>query len=119
MSSDSDGFELLTLSAPNLQALLNFVVTSNVRCIPPVKQAVLDSDKVQFLEKMYKFIYADIPFLSISRFIKQSSRASLFDEVYGSKLLSRENNIIISAYWPVNDDGFLLYIASSAPHFIM
>ena len=57
---------------------------------------------------MYKFIYTDIPFLSISRFIKQSSRASLFDEVYVSTLLSRENNIIISAYWPVNDDGFLL-----------
>ena len=105
MASDREWSKLLVFSAPVLEKELSFVVGDNEKCIPPIKQAVLDSDKVKLLEGMYKFIYPEAVFLSINRFVKQSSRASLFNEVFGSNSMSRENGTVISAYWPVNDES--------------
>ena len=36
-----------------------------------------------------------------------SYRASVGDEVFGSKAVSRDNNVVISAFWPSNDDSLV------------
>lgn len=48
------------------------------------------------------------------RFAKESRRASFLNEVYGSKLMSRENNVVIMAYWP-SSSAILPTVNSNLP----
>lgn len=48
------------------------------------------------------------------RFAKESQRASFLNEVYGSKLMSRENNVVIMAYWP-SSSAILPTVNSNLP----
>ena len=103
MSGD-DVVEAMKLSAPYLNESLDFSVSGLEKCLPPIKLIVLDSSKVNYLECSYQLLYPGRVFTSFSRFAKQSSRVSFGSEVFGSKSTSRENNCIISAYWPTSKD---------------
>ena len=101
--SASKGDELanfVQMSAPVLRVTVDFKVTGNEKLLPPVKQIVFDSDTASYLKCTYELLYPDVVVHTIHCFATQSSRASFVSEIYGSRLKSRENNIVVMAYWP-------------------
>ena len=105
MMSDVDMLEIAKFSAPVLYCNLDFTVTKNERCLPPLKHIVLDNEKTAELEHMYNLLYPELLVNNICRFAKQSSRVSFANEVYGSTCTSRGNNIIVFAYWSNSAQG--------------
>ena len=97
-----------TLSAPILEEGLDFIISAQDKFLPPCKNIVLDTDQAKMLEQLYRFLYPEAQFLSLSRFVKMSCRALVGNEVFGSKAMARDNNIVISAYWPSNNSSDLL-----------
>ena len=104
--SATTGDEMLQFvhfSAPVLSDGTDFRITGHEKMIPPVKQMVLDEALISYLKCTYELLYPGITFDGVFRhFAKQSSRASFLDEIFGSRLMSRENNIVIMAYWPTS-----------------
>ena len=117
MSMSTDLLNFIALSAPIFEKGLNFTTSIHEKCLPPLKDIILSSDQASMLECLYKFLYPDIQLSSLSRFAKMSYRASVYDEVFGSKAMSRDNNIVISAFWP-SSDNFLVSPGVSLPHSI-
>lgn len=101
-----------TLSAPILEEGLDFIISAQDKFLPPCKDIVLDTDQGKMLEQLYRFLYPEAQFLSLSRFVKMSCRALVGNEVFGSKAMARDNNIVISAYWPSNNSSDLLQNSS-------
>ena len=95
------------LSAPMLSTSADFKITGNGKMLLPVKQIVLNEAMITCLKCSYSLLYPGIIFDGVfQRFAKESWRASFLNEVYGSKLMSRENNIVIMAYWPSSSTIF-------------
>ena len=104
MTSD-DILQVVKLSSPDLDDELDFTTTNGyAKCLPPIKSIVLDNAKVSVLQFTYELLYPGTVF-NFYRFAKQSSRASFANEIFGSKLMSRENNIVITAHWPSCSDN--------------
>ena len=99
---EEDIHGLEKLSAPHLNEYLDFTVIDRVKCLPPVKLIVLNSDQVASLQTTYKLLYPKKEFNTWQRFAKQSSRISISEEVFGSRVASRDSNIVVNAYWPSN-----------------
>ena len=80
---------------------IDFTINSHKRCLPPIRQIVLDGRITKQLLQTYKILYPDIQINSISQFARQSSRATVVEELFGSVLTSRDNCTVISAYWSI------------------
>lgn len=92
--------DIIKLSTPALDEGLDYSVTGYEKCLPPIRNAVLNTDMITSLQLTYKLLYPDIEINSLQRFVKQSSRVSFAGEILGSKAASRDNNTIITAHWP-------------------
>ena len=89
------------LSAPMLSTSADFKITGNEKMLLKVKQIVLNEDMITCLKCSYSLLYPGIIFDGVfQRFAKESRRASFLNEVYGSKLMSRENKPSSSAILP-------------------
>lgn len=101
--SGENVLEILKLSAPVLQAGIDYKVTSYEKCLPPIKHIVLDSRMTIMLQNLYVQLYPNMQFnCPINQFAKKALRASVGEVLFGSLATSRENNIVISAYWPTS-----------------
>uniref|UniRef100_A0A1X7V2A2 Uncharacterized protein n=1 Tax=Amphimedon queenslandica TaxID=400682 RepID=A0A1X7V2A2_AMPQE len=72
-----DMLQYIHVSAPVLQDSLRFEVSHSdkEKLLPPLKQIVLDTIQVGYLQNTYSLLYPSSAFHSFARFAKQSSRA--------------------------------------------
>ena len=96
--------QFIPLSAATLSEALDFKCSGNETLLPPVKHVVLDGNVANNLKCSYELLYPGTVFSSFHQFARKSSRASFANEVYGSQMTSRENNIVVMAYWPSCSD---------------
>lgn len=102
MDDDMASYYIIKLCSPILEEGVDFTINDNIKCLTPLKKKVLNEHMMAMLLHVYTLIYPTLSIPPISQFIYQSSRAFLAGEVLGSTCRSRENNVVICAFWPTN-----------------
>jgi hypothetical protein len=104
----TDIVHLARFSKPLLDEDLDFSTNKYEKCLPPLKHIIFDSNIFASIQFTYQILYPAVctNLQNLPRFARKSSRATLAGDVYGSRLTSRDGNIVICAYWPTCSSEF-------------